>query len=57
MESEEMRVRFTGEFEWRPQWGVVIVYPEGLEYTVPRACGEAAIEAGKAEMVRAQKGK
>ena len=50
-----MRVRFLRQWEWRPRWGVVIVWAAGWSGPVKRVVGEAAIEAGAAELVPAQK--
>jgi hypothetical protein len=44
-----MWVRFTSEFRWKPTPVSAKVYPAGWIENVPRACGEAAIAAGKAE--------
>lgn len=44
-----MRVKFTGDFDYKPTSQSTIGYLSGMEETVKRECGEAAIAAGKAE--------
>lgn len=43
-----MRVRFIGDFDYKPTRGVTIGYKAGMEQTVKRDCGEQAIAAKKA---------
>ncbi len=43
-----MRVKFTSDFSFKPMPQVTIDYKAGREYTVKRACAEAAISQGKA---------
>jgi hypothetical protein len=43
-----MWVRFTGEFWWRPRRQVRVRYRAGTTANVTRACGQAAIGAGRA---------
>lgn len=49
-----MRVRFTQDFKWTPkrERRTTIAYKSGMEETVTRACGEAAVAAGKAEEIK-----
>lgn len=44
-----MRVKFTDDFDFKPTSQSTIGYLAGMEETVKRECGEAAIAAGKAE--------
>lgn len=47
-----MRIRFTEDFDWSPperKGLVTIAYRAGTTKSVRRACGEAAIAAGKGE--------
>ena len=46
-----MWVKFTAEFWWRVKPQVKIRYRPSKAVNVPRACGEAAIAAGKADPV------
>lgn len=46
-----MRVKFTHDFDYKPTKRSTIGYLAGLEETVKRECGEAAIAAGAAEEV------
>lgn len=48
-----MRVRFTKDYDYTPsqERRVTIAYKEGMELTVKREAGEAAIAAGRAEEV------
>ncbi|QMV02578.1 hypothetical protein GHV40_14295 [Devosia sp. D6-9] len=41
-------VRFTGDFDFRPVFGVTIAYRAGSHKLVTTACAAAAIAAGKA---------
>lgn len=46
-----MRVRFLADFDFRPpelKRRSIIVYKRGMELTVRRVCGEAAVAQGKA---------
>jgi hypothetical protein len=47
-----MRVKFTQDFDYKPTMQQTIGYKAGMEDTVKRECGEAAIAAGKAEEVK-----
>jgi hypothetical protein len=46
-----MRVKFTKDFDYKPTMQSTIGYLAGMEETVKRECGEAAIAAVKAEEV------
>ncbi|HYC66647.1 hypothetical protein [Brevundimonas sp.] len=50
-ETPTMRVRFTADFDYTPsgERRVTIAYRAGMELTVKREAGEAAVRAGKAE--------
>lgn len=48
-----MRVQFTGDFDYKPTRSSTIAYKAGMVETVKRACGVAAIDAGKAIEVAA----
>ncbi|MBD9571750.1 hypothetical protein [Ensifer sp. ENS08] len=50
-----MRVRFTGDFDYRPTPQVTVAYLAGMEMTVKRECAEQAIAAGKAVKVAANR--
>lgn len=43
-----MRVRFTADYDFIASPAITIAYKVGMELTVKRACGEAAIAANKA---------
>ena len=43
-----MRVRFTGDFDYKPTSQCTIGYKAGMVETVKRDCGEQAIAAKKA---------
>lgn len=47
-----MRVRFTHDYDYKPTSQSTIGYKAGMEETVKRECGEAAIAAGKAQEVK-----
>lgn len=44
-------VRFTADFDWKPQPAVTIAYRAGDEKLVTTACAAAAKAAGKGEKV------
>ena len=48
-----MKVRFLRPFDYVPSGAprVTVTYPAGLEMTVKRECGEAAVACGAAEEV------
>lgn len=46
-----MRVKFIKDFDYKPTSQSTIGYLAGMEETVKRECGEAAIAAGKAEEI------
>lgn len=46
------RVRFTGDFDYRPTGGKTIEYKAGMELTVRRECADEAIAGGKAIEVK-----
>ncbi|KQQ70919.1 hypothetical protein ASF70_18920 [Rhizobium sp. Leaf321] len=52
-----MRVKFTDNFDYKPTSQSTIGYLAGMEETVKRECGEAAIAAGKAEELTEAGGK
>ncbi|OLP44151.1 hypothetical protein [Rhizobium oryziradicis] len=43
-----MKVRFTEDYDYKPTRACTIAYKAGMVETVKRACGEAAVEQGKA---------
>lgn len=45
------RVKFTKDFDYKPQPSVTIAYEGGREYTVRRECADQAIALGRAEEV------
>lgn len=47
-----MWATFSQRFDWKPRAGSTIVYKPGMRVSVTRACGEAAIVAGKAKRSR-----
>jgi hypothetical protein len=49
------RVRFTEDFDYKPKTQVTIGYRAGMDMTVRRECADAAIAAGKAVEVEADK--
>lgn len=51
-----MRVKFIKEFRWKPTVSTVIRYRAGVEQTVTRRCGAAAVASGHAKAVRGRKG-
>lgn len=48
-----MHVKFTADYDHKPTMQSTIAYKAGWSGTVTRACGDAAIAAGKAERVNA----
>lgn len=46
------KVRFTADFDWKPNRQSTLAYREGDEKLVPTACSKAAIAAGKAVKVK-----
>ncbi|MCS0460849.1 hypothetical protein [Rhizobium favelukesii] len=42
------RVRFTGDFDYKPTTPTTIGYKAGMELTVKRECADRAVAAGKA---------
>lgn len=46
-----MWVKFTGGFRWKPSTAITIAYKEGTIANVTKACGNAAIEQGKAKPI------
>lgn len=44
-----MRVKFTQDYDYKPNSRTTIGYLAGMEETVKRECGEAAIAAGAAQ--------
>jgi hypothetical protein len=47
-----MWVRFTADFDYRPNAMTTIAYKAGMVLNVPRAAGDAAISADKAVEMR-----
>jgi hypothetical protein len=45
------RVRFTGDFDYRPRRHVVIAYKSGHDLPVKQDCADQAVAAGKAVLV------
>lgn len=45
------RVKFTKNFDYKPQPSVTIAYMGGREYTVRRECADQAIALGRGEEV------
>ncbi|AZN72006.1 hypothetical protein D5400_12615 [Georhizobium profundi] len=45
------RVRFTKDFDYKPQPSVTIAYRGGREYTVRRECADQAIALGRGDEV------
>lgn len=43
-----MWVRFTADFDWKPQPQAITAYKAGMVQNVTRACADAAVSAGKA---------
>lgn len=46
-----MWVKFTGDFTFKPKHTVIQKFPAGAVVNATRACADAAIAAGKAELV------
>ncbi len=54
-----MKVRFTADFDWSPaafKGTVTTAYKAGQTCTVTRECADAAVEAGKGEIVKDRRG-
>ena len=49
------KVRFTGDFDWKPSPQVTLAFRAGQEHSVTRACATAAKAAGKAVEIRPKK--
>lgn len=48
-----MHVKFTADYDHKPTMQSTIAYKAGWSGIVTRACGEAAIAAGKAQLEKA----
>ncbi len=46
-----MWVKFTDRFDWRPKPRVIIAYKPGMKVSVTKNCADAAVAAGKAEIL------